>query len=313
MNGGRHGILLLGPGRVGLSLATLFERAGLEVLGIWGRRESSLAAVRGAVRAPLSHGEIPVVLERAGVVLLTVADGAIAGLAGRLAGSERLVAGTVICHCAGALDAGALEPVRAAGAVTGTMHPLQSVPSVEAGVGSLPGSCFSLEGAAEAIVEARRLVEAIGGRPMVLGPGERMLYHAAAALAGNYLVTLLRSAAAMLEEAGMPAGEGAAALDPMVRRVAERCGGGEAGTALTGPVARGDAATLAAHLDAVARARSADLDLFVALTLRTIDHVAAAGTLDGVTIERMRAVVREHGRPRRGGPSARQGGPERTA
>jgi len=297
--GDRGGLLFLGPGRVGISLARLLEGAGLEVIGIWGRRETSLDGARGRVQAPLFHGEMPPALAGAGVVLLTVADGAIPGLAARLAASGYLLPGTVVCHCAGALDARVLAPARLAGAVTGTMHPLQSIPSGEAGVAALPGSTFALEGDAGAVEATRRLVEVIGGHPVILGAGERALYHAAAAMAGNYLVTLLRGAAEMLESAGIPTGEGAAALAPMVRRVADRCGGGEAGAALTGPVARGDAATLDAHLEAVARARPSELDLFVALTARTIDLVEAGGTMSVEAIGGMRAVVDRYG-PREG-------------
>jgi predicted short-subunit dehydrogenase-like oxidoreductase (DUF2520 family) len=304
MNGPRRGILILGPGRVGLSLAVLFDRAGLELAGIWGRREDSLSQARRFVRCPLfhGHGALPGALERAGMVLVTVSDGAIGEIAGRLAGSGRLAPGTVVCHCAGVLDSGALEAASGAGAVTGTIHPLQSVPSVEAGVASLPGAWFSLEGESGAVAAGRRLVEAIGGRPVTLGEGDRALYHAAAALAGNYIVTLLWSASEMLERAGMP-GAAAAALRPMAASVATRR---EGGGALTGPVARGDAETVRAHLEAVARERIEDLELFLALTARTIDLVEAEGGLDADAIARMRGHVREF--RRRGGELAPGGG-----
>ncbi len=127
--------------------------------------------------------------------------------------------------------------------LVGSLHPLQSLPSVEIGVERLPGSWCAVDGPAG----VERLAVSLGMRPFRVADDQRVTYHAAASIASNHLVALLGQAARIAVDAGIPA----EALLPLVRATLENVEALGPEAALTGPVARGDTDTVARHLDAL--------------------------------------------------------------
>jgi predicted short-subunit dehydrogenase-like oxidoreductase (DUF2520 family) len=295
MNAKPTDIFILGPGRIGHSLCLLFERAGLRVIGMWGRREASLKRAEPLVACPVFHGPMPGRIADAGVVIITTVDGAIEEVSGRLGGSGLVDGDTVVYHCSGAFDSRILHAARSAGAATGSIHPLQAVPSVEAGLEALPSSFFLLEGDERAVRLAGRLVARIGGKPLELSAGDRALYHAAASVASNYLVTLLWSAAKMMAESSLNEEEATRAFLPMVKNIIARLGEVGSRESLTGPIARGDCHTLLVQLEAIGKRCPENLPLFVALASSTIDLVREIGRVDEETIEEMRELLERFG------------------
>ena len=287
---GSHKIFILGPGRVGLSLGLLFHRAGLDVIGIWGRRKSSLSGERESAML-FFHGPFPPEMAVSNVILITTVDRAIEEVAGRLADCEHLPDSAIVYHCSGAFDSGILASLKAKGISTGTIHPLQSIPTAEVGTRLLPGSYFTLEGDGRAVRTGRALVKAIGGYPLPLAGGDRGLYHAAAAMAGNFLVTLVWSAARMVSDAGLKEERALQALQPMIRGVVSNIEEIGIRNALTGPVSRGDAHTLRIQLEAIGKKRPEDLPLFVAMAERTIELSREIGLLDEERIRKLRKVI----------------------
>jgi predicted short-subunit dehydrogenase-like oxidoreductase (DUF2520 family) len=173
--------------------------------------------------------------EGAELVLLCVPDRAIAEVA------RSIEPGPWIAHTSGATPLDALDPhTRRFG-----LHPLQTfVP--EGGAAQLDGSYGAVTAETD---EGRKrgfaLAEALGLEPFVLADEARPLYHAGAAIASNYLVTLHAVASQLFEEAGAPP----EALVPLMRRTIEN------GFELTGPIARGDWGTVNAHREAIRRVR----------------------------------------------------------
>ena len=172
----------------------------------------------------------------ADIVLLCVPDSAIADVAGSLAPRQGWVG-----HVSGATPLAALDPHTR----RFSLHPLQTF-SRSRGPEQLDGAFAAVTGeSAEALAIARELAELLGLEPFELAADRRALYHAGAAVASNYLVTLYRIASGLLEEAGAPPH----ALVPLMRRTIEN------GFELTGPIARGDWTTVDAHLQAIRAAR----------------------------------------------------------
>ena len=236
-------VAIIGAGRVGSSLAAAARRAGIEV-SVAGR-EDALAACRAA-----------------GAALLCVPDAAIADAAA--VASEAVPPLELVGHVSGATTLEALAPARAAGAQTFSLHPLQTVPDPTA---ELTGSPCAIAGSTPgALGFARALALRLGMTPFEVAENDRALYHAAACVASNFLVTLEESAAELLAAAGVP--NGRELLAPIVLRTAANWS--ERGReALTGPVARGDRATVARQLDAL-RADAPELvELYEALVERT--------------------------------------------
>jgi predicted short-subunit dehydrogenase-like oxidoreductase (DUF2520 family) len=238
---------IIGPGRAGLGLALALAKAKLRVLGVHGRRERTVP--RG-VR--LSTGATPPWLGEADVVILAVGDDALAALVADLAEAGALRAGTVVLHLSGARTSEVLAPLEAQGALTGSMHPLMTVSADPARAARhLRGATFVLEGGFDAVRAADGLVRALGGVPAMIAPEAKAVYHAGAVFASNYLVTVLAVAERLLGEAGMAAVTAREALTPLARATLENVVAQGPGAALTGPIVRGDAATVRAHREAM--------------------------------------------------------------
>lgn len=233
-------IVVVGPGRVGTAISRAAADAGIDV-------------------ALAGRGELEARCAGAAVVLLCVPDGEITAAAEAVAAAAPQL--RLIGHTSGATELAALAP---AGAAAFSLHPLQTIPDGDA---TLVGSPAAIEGSdGEALGLARALAEALGMRPFELPPGSRAAYHAAASIASNFLVTLEQSAAGLLADAGIDGGR--ELLAPLVLRAAANWS--ELGpAALTGPIARGDEATVQRHLEAIARTSPELEPLYRELAART--------------------------------------------
>jgi predicted short-subunit dehydrogenase-like oxidoreductase (DUF2520 family) len=294
MNKNPPELFFFGPGKLGLSLCLLFERAGIGIIGVWGRRAASVREAQRWIKKPIYYGPIPGEVSDANVVFITTQDGAIEEVANELEESGNLTEGTAVYHCGGAVDSSILYSLRRSGAITGTIHPLQTIPTVEAGLDTLPRSCFSVEGDERAISIGRDLVESIGGKSFELPGGDRGLYHASAAMASNYMITLFSSAVKMMMDTGLSEDEATRALKPMLKNVVdgiERIG---VRKALTGPILRGDVQTLKIQLEAISKNRPDDLSLFIAMASHTVDLVREIGGIDAEGIETMRDLLNRY-------------------
>lgn len=233
-------IVVVGRGRVGTAISRAAAGAGIDVT----------LAGRAGLESACADAE---------VVLLCVPDGEIASAAGSVAAAAPLL--RLIGHTSGATELTALAAVAAEAF---SLHPLQTIPD---GAATLVGSPAAIEGStAEGLRFARELAVALGMRPFELPPGSRAAYHAAAAIASNFLVTLEESAAGLLADAGIH--NGRELLAPLVLRTAANWA--EHGpAALTGPIARGDEATVRRHLEAIARSSPELEPLYAELASRT--------------------------------------------
>jgi predicted short-subunit dehydrogenase-like oxidoreductase (DUF2520 family) len=193
--------------------------------------------VGAAVAARLAEREVEVRDEGdAEVVLVCVPDSAIADVARGLTPGRGWIG-----HVSGATPLSALDPHTR----RFSLHPLQTFTRAR-GPEQLDGAFAAVTGeSSDAIAVARELAELLGLTPFELADDRRALYHAGAAVASNYLVTLYRIASGLFEEAGAPP----AALIPLMQRTIEN------GFELTGPIARGDWTTVDAHIEAIREAR----------------------------------------------------------
>lgn len=279
-------VFVIGAGPVAIALAGALRRGGVPVLGLWARR---LQAARraGDIAGVLGlSGPISGYVTDVEAIILAVRDGAIGEVAesviatGLLDG--RRDGGPVLLHCSGARPAAeALAQVwphgreRGCVADVATLHPLRALADGARGILALPGTVFGVEGGPHGVRVARALVRAIGGIPLVLTAEQMAAYHAAAAMASNYLVALMDAAAELLASAGMDRKDALTALLPLadgsLANIAEK--GVVRG--LTGPIRRADVATVARHLASL-RAHPELLALYCALGLRTVTLARAA-------------------------------------
>lgn len=287
----RHRIFILGPGRLGGTLAHALARAGHSV-ALWGRAGPER-------RAP--HF-VPI---EADCVLLTVPDGAIAQVARERQSDFRH--GQVIAHCSGALGLGVLAPATAQGAHVGSLHPLCAIPSPTA---SLSGAFAAIDGDAKALRLLSSLAREAGLTPFRLAPDCRALYHAAAAMASNGLVALADEAAALLADCGLPRAKALQALIPLIRSALSGLEREGLPRALTGPIARGDAAVVEAHLAALSKSASATAPLiYRALALALVRVSEDLGRAHEADLSRVLEALVSPARPGRDRGSRRRQAP----
>jgi len=232
---------IVGPGRAGLGLAVALTRAGHDVR-LHGRRGKP---VPPPLR--LSWGGPPPWLDTVTVLVLAVRDDSIEPTATAIASTGAVTAHHVVLHLSGLLDTAPLEALRASGAALGVLHPLQAIAQPDAAPVRLRGALAALSGDERAVRAAAELAESIGLRPVRVAGDAKARYHAAAAIASNYLVVLAAVAERLMEDAGLATGDARAGITALMEgTLANVAADGPA--ALTGPIVRGDVATVRAHL-----------------------------------------------------------------
>lgn len=251
-------LAIVGPGRVGAALARRWAAAGVPFLGFLGRDAARTAAALEFVGA--GRALEPSDLEQAAVVGLAVPDDGLDALVGELVGRGAVRRSALWFHTSGAFGLEPLQPLAGAGARIGALHPLGPVPDRAAGVQTLAGRHALIEADENALPLLRQLAKLAGLEPLVAdGAVDRPLYHAACALAANGTTALLGLAIELLARAAsIPSQRAAAVIGDLGGAAAGLVAERGAADALSGPVARGDAATVVAHLNALARAPRAD-------------------------------------------------------
>ena len=259
-------VFILGAGRAGRGLSRALRAAGVDVVGLHGRRADAGDPDR------VTAGPLPAGLGAAGIVLVAVQDAALDP-----ALDELLVAsirdGAVVLQASGSAEPARLAEVRAQGHAAGTFHPLVPLADPARAPELLRGGWVGVDGDAGAVAAARRLAGALGAAVLEIPPGAKARYHAAAVFASNFPTVLAAIAERLMREAGVAAGDGTAAVQALLAAAAANVAGGDTRAALTGPVVRGDDVTVCRHLAALAGDPQA-LGVYVALSRAALALVA---------------------------------------
>jgi predicted short-subunit dehydrogenase-like oxidoreductase (DUF2520 family) len=221
-------VAIVGAGRMGRGLALALGQAGLSV------------RLLGRVRRAEDTRQAP-------LVLIATPDDAIGGAAADLARQDAIGETQVVLHLSGLLDRLALHALAPTGAGLGSFHPLQSIADAATAPELLRGAYAGLEGDERALQAGERLAAALGMRPVRLASGTKAAYHAGAVIASNYAVALAAVAEQLARRAGVPADQAAALYLPLMQGTVANLALGAA-AALTGPIRRGDEATVRRHL-----------------------------------------------------------------
>jgi len=278
----------IGAGVVGTALSTALAARGYPVVAVGSRTPAS--AERLAARLPACRAVSPQeVADSAELVFVTTPDDALAGVVRSLSWRE----GQAVVHCSGAASTDVLDPARAAGAQVGGFHPLQTFASPEQAIANLPGTTFALEAEEPLLGQLAALARALGGTSVRLRAEDKVLYHAAAVFASNYLVTIVKLATDLWREFGVDSPEATRALLPLLRGTlnnVERVG---LPGCLTGPIARGDVGTVRRHIAALETSAPAILETYRLLGRQAIPIGVDKGTLDPARAEELGRVLGE--------------------
>ena len=290
----RLAVGIIGAGRAGTALGAALARAGHEVVAASAVSEASVRRARASFpgAAITEPGQV---LRGADLVLLTVPDDVLPGLVAGLAATGAPLAGRMLAHASGRYGVAVLEPAVRQGGLPLALHPVMTFTGRSDDVDRLRGTCFGVTAPDVLRPAAEALVIEMGGEPVFIREEDRDLYHAALAGAANHLITLVAQAADLLAAAGVA--NPARLLGPLLSASLDNAlRFGDAG--LTGPVARGDADTVAAHvaaLEAAPSAAPAAVAAYIAMARLTADRALAAGLLKPADAERLLGVL--GGRP----------------
>jgi predicted short-subunit dehydrogenase-like oxidoreductase (DUF2520 family) len=260
---------VVGGGHVGRVLGRLFSRAGVFAMQDVVARSMGTAAQAQAFIGAGTPAVAGGALRRADVYMLTVSDDQIVPTCEALAAAVSLQ-GAVVFHCSGALASDKLAAARAGGAHVASLHPIRSFADTEAVAAGFAGTFCGVEGDQQALDVLLPALAAIGGRAVQIDPSAKTVYHAAAVFASNYLVTVIDAALRAYQAAGVPEAVARELARPLALESMENAFRLGAAPALTGPVARGDMATVQRQHGAVAKWDEATGKLYEALVPPTV-------------------------------------------
>lgn len=266
----------IGSGTVGTALATRLREKGYSVVAAASRTFSSAARLAETVTGCHALTTSQAVADVADVVFITTPDGAI----GQVASQVKWRAGQYVIHCSGADSTEVLQAARSMGALTGAFHPLQTFAGVKQAVDNIPGSTFAVEAEEPLCTALKRMAEDLGGYWIELKAGDKVVYHASAVIACNYLVTLVKLATDLWETFGVPRHEATRALMPLLRGTLNNLENIGIPNCLTGPIARGDAGTIQKHLAALDKVAPGVAATYRQLGMQTVPVSLAKGKID---------------------------------
>lgn len=263
-------LTVIGGGQVGRVLGRLFAGAAVfsvqDVVARSADKAAQAAAFIGSGTPAVAGGA----LRAADVFMLSVSDDQIGPACEALAAAVPLQ-GAVVFHCSGALASDRLAAARAAGAHVASVHPIRSFADVDAVAAAFAGTFCGVEGDQQALDVLLPALAAIGARAVRIDPAAKTVYHAAAVFASNYLVTVIDAALRAYQAAGVPEAVARELARPLALESMENAFRLGAAPALTGPVARGDMATVMRQQDAVMAWDAATGQLYRALVPPTVE------------------------------------------
>ncbi len=234
----------IGCGKLGQTLGQLWTRQRtFEVRQILTRSLESSRQAASFITAgtPIST---PTQLQAADIFLIATPDDQIATAAAQLANSACLRPGAIVFHCSGALPSTVLQALAKKGALIASVHPVKSFASAQQAADSFAGTWCGMEGDPAALQMLRPAMLAIGALPVDIRTEDKLIYHAAAVFASNYLVTLLDAALQAYMKAGIPEQAAREMIAPLVKGTLGNVVHAGPEKALTGPIARGDSQTV---------------------------------------------------------------------
>ena len=265
-------LAIIGAGRAGSALAIAAHEAGYRVAAVASRRGEVARSLADTVGARTAATPLEA-MTAADITLLAVPDGAITSVAASIAASGVTLRGRGVVHLGARFGPGVIASLRGVGAEVGVLHPLQALAG-PASASLLDGAFFRVDAPGALRERLLGFVAALGAHTLEIDPSQAALYHAAAVLAGNAPLALLEESTRLLEAAGVSRADAHDALAALLEGAARNARRAGAAAALTGPVARGDAEAITAHLEALAPYPEA-WDLYLHLT-RAMESLVGA-------------------------------------
>ncbi len=248
----KKSISIVGAGRVGRALGRELRQRSWKIMSVVAKSSRTARAAVHAIGGGIARTSITKEICDADVILIATPDSVIETVAREIATAARIarkhlpMRGKFVFHCSGVLSSDALAPLAHAGASVASMHPMQTFGT--RGNPKLDGVIFGIDGHPRAVRVAQQIAKSLGGIPVTIAPAHKPAYHCAGAFAAPHVLTMMCAGATMLQRIGFSRRQATRALMNLVRQTLHNFEtiGGRA--SYTGPLSRGDYATVARHV-----------------------------------------------------------------
>ncbi|MFC2060064.1 Rossmann-like and DUF2520 domain-containing protein [Chloroflexota bacterium] len=279
----------IGAGTVGTALSIRLSNKGYQVVAVCSRSHTSSEKLAQAISGCRALSSNQSVADNAELVFITTPDGAITPVVSEIEWHP----GQSVVHCSGADSTDILEPARKLGAQVGAFHPLQTFAGVKQAIDNIPGSTFAIEAEEPLLTTLKEMATALDGHLIELKASDKVLYHASAVIACNYLVTLVKLATDLWQTFNVPTPQATKALMSLLRGTLNNIDNVGIPQCLTGPIARGDTGTIQKHLSALEKSAPALLSTYCELGLQTIPVALAKGKIDQNKAEELQTILKQ--------------------
>ncbi len=284
-----HKLGFIGAGTVGTALAVRLKGKGYPVVAVSSRSRTSAENLAQAVAGCRVLDSNQAIADNAELIFITTPDDAIAPVASEVQWHP----GQSVVHCSGADSVDILQPARELGAKVGAFHPLQTFASAQQAMENIPGSTFALEAEEPLLSTLKDMATALDGHWVELKASDKVLYHAAAVIACNYLVTLVKLATDLWQTFGVPPPQATKALLPLLRGTLNNIDNVGIPQCLTGPIARGDIGTINKHLDSLKATAPHLLPTYRELGRQTVPIALAKGRINKSRAQELEALLKQ--------------------
>ncbi len=287
---------IIGAGMVGTAIGFLLKKAGHHISAFADLSAAHLKRAQAYTGASGFRHFAPAV-DPADCILITTPDDRIGTVCEEIVGASS-VTGKKVFHMSGAGGLDLLEPARRAGASVASIHPLQSFSSIDGAIQSIPGSYFGVTASSGAKKVSADIVRDLRGIPIPITPDQKPLYHAAACMASNYLVSLMSVVESIYLSIGFSPKDAHRAYLPLVYGSLKNIERQGCTSALTGPIARGDSGTVQQHIKAMSSRVPDFLPLYADMGRIAVKLAREKGTLNStqaqIIMELLKGANNEH-------------------
>lgn len=289
-------VAIIGAGKVGSVLGRLLVEHGETVSCVISRSIKSARRVGKFLHCSHVSTSVESVSAETNLIFITTPHAAVQTVAQQLARVQRLnFKRLAVCHASGMLTAKALEDVHRCGATVFSFHPLQTFPrdfQPSDIIESARGIYYGVDGSPRALRVAERLATALGGTIIVIPPDLRVFYHAACVVASNHLTVMMAVLDEMFHMLRTKKKNFYPVFEPIITATLKNINATSPAHALSGPVSRGGADTVAEHFASIKQHAPELLPYFLRLTLETVRLASAKGSIDKVQTGALRNVIR---------------------
>jgi len=287
----RERIAILGSGKVGTAVGYLLKRAGHDIVSVADvvleEAQRAVAFTGGEPTTDLVHAA-----RGASCILITTNDDAISAVCETVVEGGGVQKGSKVVHTSGVGGLDLLQEAKRHGAHVACIHPLQTFADVQSAIGKIPGSTFGITADEELLPWACRIVEDLGGRPFHVPGEDKALYHAAACMASNFLVTLMYLVEEIYGRMGLSREDAIQAFWPLVKGTIVNIETKGTIPSLTGPIARGDGGTVRKHMQGFHTRFPELLKIYREMGLFTVDVAARKGILKDEQLAEIRLILK---------------------